>query len=657
MSDFIIEDGVLTDYVGPDGPVVIPHGVREIGTSAFSCRETITSVTFPETVVAIGDEAFFDCTGLQELHIPGTVKHIGEDAFTHCAALRTVTIDEGVEQIRNSAFRHCSALCAITLPKTLTEMGRQIFYGCEKLADDKGFVIVDGCLYDYFGQDPQVVIPQGVTKLSALVFHRSKDIRSVIIPEGVTEIGEAAFEGCRRLTEIHLPQSLQTIKLFAFQNCSALRNVTIPGGVKKLGSHLFFHCDALESATLEEGVEILDDGVFKDCRKLHTVHLPESLKVVGEYCFSQCESLREVNISKTLQSIGACAFSGCKLLEKIHVPQDTAIGVNAFYACEKLADAQGLVMVNGHLHSYFGPGGDVTIPDTVKVIGGAVFYCNQKITSVTVPEQAVIQGKNTFGKCPKLADDKGFVVIRGRLYNYFGPGGDVVIPDAVQVIGEGAFQFDESITSITIPEGVTAIERRAFYRCQHMHSVIIPSSVTDIAEAAFQYCMELASVHIPGQVTELDRGVFEGCASLTTVVLPPCLTKISETCFEKEFSFAQPIARLVAPGVPMDMLRDLELEIPALVGFLCTPEAFGDCGFLAQYKMCARAQRAQLAEILIQNDWAEGLETCAKLRLITRANFETLFLQPALNAQAKQCIAFLLEWKKCRRWQDSHWKL
>lgn len=34
-SDFIIENGVLTKYVGPSGDVVIPEGVTEIGEGAF----------------------------------------------------------------------------------------------------------------------------------------------------------------------------------------------------------------------------------------------------------------------------------------------------------------------------------------------------------------------------------------------------------------------------------------------------------------------------------------------------------------------------------------------------------------------------------------------------------------------------------------------
>ena len=38
-NDFVIENGVLTKYVGSGGDVVIPEGVNEIGAAAFyMCR-------------------------------------------------------------------------------------------------------------------------------------------------------------------------------------------------------------------------------------------------------------------------------------------------------------------------------------------------------------------------------------------------------------------------------------------------------------------------------------------------------------------------------------------------------------------------------------------------------------------------------------------
>lgn len=65
-SDFIIENGVLTKYVGPGGEVVIPDGVTSIGDSAFSYCIALTSVTIPEGVTSIGGWAFFQCARLKK---------------------------------------------------------------------------------------------------------------------------------------------------------------------------------------------------------------------------------------------------------------------------------------------------------------------------------------------------------------------------------------------------------------------------------------------------------------------------------------------------------------------------------------------------------------------------------------------------------------
>lgn len=58
INDFIIENGVLKEYVGDDEAVIIPEGVVQIGKEAFSGREDIVSVTIPDGVTSIGEKAF-----------------------------------------------------------------------------------------------------------------------------------------------------------------------------------------------------------------------------------------------------------------------------------------------------------------------------------------------------------------------------------------------------------------------------------------------------------------------------------------------------------------------------------------------------------------------------------------------------------------------
>ena len=58
-DEFIIQDGILTAYTGISESVVIPDGVKIIGSNAFKGNKTVTSVTIPYGVKTIGDSAFF----------------------------------------------------------------------------------------------------------------------------------------------------------------------------------------------------------------------------------------------------------------------------------------------------------------------------------------------------------------------------------------------------------------------------------------------------------------------------------------------------------------------------------------------------------------------------------------------------------------------
>lgn len=79
-SDFIIENGVLTKYVGPGGNVIIPDGVYHINDSAFAGCKNMTSVTIPDSVRLINHHAFIGCTGLTSLTIPSGVE-IGSESL------------------------------------------------------------------------------------------------------------------------------------------------------------------------------------------------------------------------------------------------------------------------------------------------------------------------------------------------------------------------------------------------------------------------------------------------------------------------------------------------------------------------------------------------------------------------------------------------
>ena len=66
-EDFVIENGVLIEYKGAGGKVVIPDGVTEIADRVFFYNDTITNITVPDSVTKCGSRCFGACTSLKEI--------------------------------------------------------------------------------------------------------------------------------------------------------------------------------------------------------------------------------------------------------------------------------------------------------------------------------------------------------------------------------------------------------------------------------------------------------------------------------------------------------------------------------------------------------------------------------------------------------------
>ena len=113
---------------------------------------------------------------------------------------------------------------------------------------------------------------------------------------------------------------------------------------------------------------------------------------------------------------------------------------------------------------------------------------------------------------------------------------DIVIPSTynnlpVTSIGDRAFLYCSSLTSVTIPDSVTSIGDSAFSRCPSLTSVTIPDSVASIGDWAFHYCTSLIRVTIPDSVTEIGYDAFAHCDSLTSVTVGKSVTSIGNSAF------------------------------------------------------------------------------------------------------------------------------
>lgn len=102
-DEFVIIDGVLTEYNGDSAVVSIPEGVKYIEKGVFEDFE-ITEVFFPNTLIEIGDFAFRNCVNLEQVHLNEGLKTIGDRSFCICRNLKSITLPSTLEIIKSAAF-------------------------------------------------------------------------------------------------------------------------------------------------------------------------------------------------------------------------------------------------------------------------------------------------------------------------------------------------------------------------------------------------------------------------------------------------------------------------------------------------------------------------------------------------------------------------
>jgi len=107
----------------------------------------------------------------------------------------------------------------------------------------------------------------------------------------------------------------------------------------------------------------------------------------------------------------------------------------------------------------------------------------------------------------------------------------IEIPDSVIIIGDNAFESCTSLASIKISEKITSIGYYTFYNCTSLISITIPDGVKSIGESAFDACRSLSSVTIPDSVTSIDICAFSGCISLTSIIIPDSVKSIGGDAF------------------------------------------------------------------------------------------------------------------------------
>lgn len=125
------------------------------------------------------------------------------------------------------------------------------------------------------------------------------------------------------------------------------------------------------------------------------------------------------------------------------------------------------------------------------------------------------------------------VGLAADLFNSLGNGTvrNVVVPDTVTTIGEGAFESCKNLESIVLSKRLQEIYRSAFHNCTKLKSIVLPNTMRKIGISAFEGCHSLSSVTLSTGLREIGIWAFNDCPSLKSITIPANVTYIGAKAF------------------------------------------------------------------------------------------------------------------------------
>ena len=324
---FVIEDGVIIDYIGSGGVVTIPasYSISDDGTiikgtdykivaiaeavdtspggtpsyiGPFMRNSSITKIIIEENgITSIPALTFSGCSSLTEIVIPASVTSIGDSAFSSCDSLTSITIPASVTSIGDYAFDYCPSLTSITIPASVTSIGNYAFYSCSNIAN----VYYEGTIDEWveisfsdayanplayadnlYVNGNQLVTEVNIdtaTKINDYVFYGYDNLTKVTIGSHVTSIGDYAFSYCTGFTSITIPENITSIGIRAFSYCTRLVEINYNAtNLADLSSYVFYDAG-------QDGVGIV-------------VNIGANVRRIPAYLFYDSDNITTVNFAE-----------------------------------------------------------------------------------------------------------------------------------------------------------------------------------------------------------------------------------------------------------------------------------------------------------------------------------------------------------------------
>ena len=163
------------------------------------------------------------------------------------------------------------------------------------------------------------------------------------------------------------------------------------------------------------------------------------------------------------------------------------------------------------------------------------------LRNIVIPDSVVSIGDGAFQNCTNLSSvklSKNLEKLDSWAFGYCTSLKTITIPNGIETVsGSSTRQYyggpfgGSGLEEIFFEDGITNIPKLLFAGCVNLKSIDIPDTVTVINDRAFYQCETLDNVNIPDSVTSMGETIFYGCTSLEKVKLPDTRQNIPANTF------------------------------------------------------------------------------------------------------------------------------
>ena len=462
----------LADEVTFEG---VNYPVTEIAARAFMQNGTIETIKFPAGLKYIGSWAFYECSTLQSVTLPDAIEKTDTCCFRHCVSLTSVELGNGINEVGYGTFLGNPGLTSISFPASVNILGQYVVNQCNNLStitiNSESLEKVGYMAFAETGVT-EVIFPATVNKIENAAVRDCDALMHCVLPTNLTEMPLQMFSLCDNIEEVELPESYTVLTSECFYGCVNLKTINLEN-ITRFDHACMYECAALTGdVVFNENTTLIGDFAFRGAG-LHGIKVGPNVETIDNYAFWACHNLKNVELSEGIQAIGMGAFGDSRF--------------NSICFPSTVVDVEGYVVLQNPNLVALGCKA-VNVPEMVTKLDLVSDY---NATTLSVPQESFDAYKaadiwKNFANVKPLEEMPVFaeqtqdgaiyelnltegtaILVDGKATT-----GDFVVPNTITRdrgvvctvvgIGNGAFDENTNLTSITLNEDLETIGDDAF---------------------------------------------------------------------------------------------------------------------------------------------------------------------------------------------------